>query len=76
MLSAGSVCKQTGERDAEERFGKKEKVSILRFRGKGVGAVSFLLLAGMKLKGGEEIRAISILFVRASSYTVWIFNLE
>lgn len=57
-----------GERDAEERFKKKKKsldphpLSFHGFGG-GLGACRFCYSLGMKLKGREKVRAISILFV-------------
>lgn len=57
-----------GERDAEERFKKKKKKSrsppplFPRLRG-GLEACRFCYSLGMKLKGREKVRAISILFV-------------
>lgn len=65
MLSAGSVCKHR-ENATRKSALKKEKALLLRFR--GVGACRFCYSLGMKLKGREEARAISILFVRVSSY--------
>lgn len=68
MLSAGSVCKHRENATRKSALKKKKKsldphpLSFHGFGG-GLGACRFCYSLGMKLKGREKVRAISILFV-------------
>lgn len=67
MLSAGSVCKHRENATRKSALKKKKKSRsppplFPRLRG-GLEACRFCYSLGMKLKGREKVRAISILFV-------------